>query len=178
MHTCYSLCTNEVLNFGLSNLKHLTMFLLSLALKIFLQLNRWSRSCLEGIWVVFIDPHVKSNHYSSKQLLSGTEHVQCIQTEWLRLMLASVRWVPTGRVRWPKPRFGTSMFCNWHSSLGVGVTYCAASRASYPTGTAMRPVLRYRRVRSTLQSCCTCEQYTRHSPCVRCLQVQRPVQLK
>ena len=33
MHTCYSLCTNEVLNLGLSNLNHPTRLLLSLALQ-------------------------------------------------------------------------------------------------------------------------------------------------
>jgi hypothetical protein len=33
MHTCYSLCTNNVLNLGFSNLNHPTRFLLSLALQ-------------------------------------------------------------------------------------------------------------------------------------------------
>ena len=33
MHTCYSLCTNEVLNLGLANLNHPTRLLLSLALQ-------------------------------------------------------------------------------------------------------------------------------------------------
>jgi hypothetical protein len=33
MHTCYSLCTNDVLNLGFSNLNHPTRLLLSLALQ-------------------------------------------------------------------------------------------------------------------------------------------------
>ena len=53
MHTCYSLCINEVINLGLSNLKYLTRLLHSLALKWLLQLKKWaievlwtSRSCI------------------------------------------------------------------------------------------------------------------------------------
>jgi hypothetical protein len=46
MHTCYSICTNEVLNLRLSNHKHLTRLLHSLALKWLLRLNKWAREVL------------------------------------------------------------------------------------------------------------------------------------
>ena len=43
MHTCYSLCINEVLNLGLSNLKHPTGLLHSLGLQMVASANQMSK---------------------------------------------------------------------------------------------------------------------------------------
>jgi len=83
MHTCYSLCTNEVCNLGLSNLNNLTRLLHSLVLKWLLQLNKWarelswmSRSCIyRSSLQIQLLPSRTANFESSGR--SGDTHQTC-----------------------------------------------------------------------------------------------------
>ena len=60
MHTCYSLCTNKVLNLGLSNLNHPTRLLLSLALqRCFLAKQMGKRPQMDE-WDMYLYPPIQN----------------------------------------------------------------------------------------------------------------------
>ena len=60
MHTCYFLCTNEVLNLGLSNLNHPTGLLLSLALQRCFSAEQMGKRAKLDEWGSIYTPHFKT----------------------------------------------------------------------------------------------------------------------
>jgi hypothetical protein len=74
MHTCYSLCTNEVLNLEFSNHKLLTRALaLSCTWKVFLSWTNEQETSNGGVGVVFILPLNSPNCYLQIQHFSGQQ---------------------------------------------------------------------------------------------------------
>jgi hypothetical protein len=68
MHTCYSLCTNNVLNLRLSNLDHPIRLLHS---KDVFQLNKWVRNLAWTSGISIYTPRSKHNGWRPTQQVSG-----------------------------------------------------------------------------------------------------------
>jgi hypothetical protein len=135
MYTCYSLCTNEVLNLGLSNFNHPTRLLHSKGVS---QLNKWAR---ELPWTSGLSIYTPS--FKTQRLEANSANFRVIRhagqgDQMLRSViiiavsevaididrtLSCVRSTPTGRVQSAKSLFGCSLMLTelWLPSIRSSV---------------------------------------------------------
>ena len=117
MHTCYSLCTNEVLNLGLLNLNHPTRLLLSLALQRYFTAEQLGKRPPMNEWDKYLYPLIQNitvggqlSKFWGVQTCRSVVHVivseRAVSSD---RTLTCVRSSPTGRVRSAKCPYGCSL---------------------------------------------------------------------
>jgi hypothetical protein len=117
MHTCYSLCTNELLNLGLSNLNHPTRLLHSLALQRCFLAEKMSKRPPTDEWEKYFYPLIQNitvggqlSKFQGDRMLRSVVIIAvsevAIDTD---RTLSYVRSTPTGHVRSAKSLFGCSL---------------------------------------------------------------------
>ena len=135
MHTCYSLCTNEVLNLGLLNLNHPTRLLLSLVLQRCFSAEKMGKRPQMNKWDMYLYPPFKTLWFRSNSASIGmtgrsgqgdrthrsVKYVsvskRAVCSDWT---LACVRSTPAGCVRSSKTLSGTLLLLTerWHPESG------------------------------------------------------------
>ena len=96
MHTCYSLCTNEVLNLGFSNLNHPTRLLHFLALqKCFLaeqmgkraKLDKWEKYLYSPLQNIPVG--VQLSIFGVTGRLGQIDRTRLVSSQWLHCIILS-----------------------------------------------------------------------------------------
>jgi hypothetical protein len=127
MHTCYSLCTNEVLNLRLLNLNHPTRLLHSLALQRCFSAEQMSKRPPMDEWDKYLYPLIQNTTVGGQlSKLRGDRTRRsvviiavlevAVDTDWT---LSCVQSTPTRRVRPAKSLSACSLMLTgrWHPSV-------------------------------------------------------------
>ena len=128
MHTCYSLCTNEVINLGLSNLNHSTRLLHFLALQRCFSAEQMGKGPLMNEWDKYLYPLIQNimvggqlSKFWGDRTLRSVVHVTMLERAVSSdRTLSCVRSAPTGHDQSSKTLSGTLLLLTgcWHLEFG------------------------------------------------------------
>ena len=117
MHTCYSLCTSEVLNLGLSTLNHHTRLLLSHALQRHFTAEQLGKRPPMNEWDKYLYPLIQNimvggqlSKFRGDRTIQSVVHVTMSEKAISsNRTLTYIRLSPTGRVRSTKCPYECSL---------------------------------------------------------------------